>query len=247
MQLHAATVAVASVCADDGTVFRSLSFAECPCVAEPPATRVCALGTQSHFAQPQLLICWLCLQGNSKYQERQNLAVLEASIKAMVGYKALSTAVVGGEVTAQVEIDDDDTDRVFRSEPEQNTTPVPWVNALLSTYAGVQLLNTITAFNLLQEGYGKLPRPSLLPIHMLMAVQLCRPSFKHAVGCVDVDNMLDGRTAGTPAKQYITPCCSWPHATQSSFSEEDMLTAACWAFCMTVCRIQETSRLAWAS
>jgi hypothetical protein len=46
--------------------------------------------------------------------------------------------------------------RVLKNEPRDNTTPTTWLNLLLSSYAGLQLLNSIVAFNLLQQGYGAL-------------------------------------------------------------------------------------------
>lgn len=45
--------------------------------------------------------------------------------------------------------------RVTQDEPINNMAPVLWLNALLSGYAGLQLLNAITAFDLLKEGYGE--------------------------------------------------------------------------------------------
>lgn len=43
---------------------------------------------------------------------------------------------------------------MLKTEPADNTTPQSWLNALLGTYAGLQLLNSFVAFNLLQESYG---------------------------------------------------------------------------------------------
>lgn len=45
--------------------------------------------------------------------------------------------------------------RVLEIEPTDNTTFVPWVNAVLASYVGLQLLNTVTAVIVLQEGAGE--------------------------------------------------------------------------------------------
>jgi hypothetical protein len=73
----------------------------------------------------------------------------------MVARERLATVAVGGGVTVETQPSPADVARVTQDEPRDNMQPVLWLNALLSGYAGLQLLNAITAFDLLQEGYGE--------------------------------------------------------------------------------------------
>lgn len=73
----------------------------------------------------------------------------------MVDYQPLASVAVADGVGVVTQPTQQEVDRVTKEEPSDNTRPVLWVNALLSTYAGLQLLNAITAFDLLQEGYGE--------------------------------------------------------------------------------------------
>jgi hypothetical protein len=73
----------------------------------------------------------------------------------MVARKRLATVTVGGGITMETQPTPADVARVTKDEPRDNMQPVLWLNALLSGYAGLQLLNAITAFDMIQEGYGE--------------------------------------------------------------------------------------------
>jgi len=94
------------------------------------------------------------LLGNSEQQEEQNLEVLKSTMAAMVARQPLATVTVGGGIAVETEPTPADVARVTQNEPRDNQAPVLWLNLLLSSYSGLQLLNTLTAFNLLQEAYG---------------------------------------------------------------------------------------------
>lgn len=95
-------------------------------------------------------------QGNSRNQQPQNLQVLESTLAAMVARKPLATVAVADGITLETQPTPEEVARVTRDEPRDNMQPVLWLNALLSGYAGLQLLNGITAWDQLQEGYGEL-------------------------------------------------------------------------------------------
>lgn len=73
----------------------------------------------------------------------------------MVARQRLATVTVGDGITTETQPTPADVARVTKDEPRDNMQPVLWLNALLSGYAGLQLLNAITAFDLIQEGYGE--------------------------------------------------------------------------------------------
>jgi hypothetical protein len=68
--------------------------------------------------------------------------------------QALATVALDGSIALQTQPTPQEVARVLKNEPRDNTTPTTWLNLLLSSYAGLQLLNSIVAFNLLQQGYG---------------------------------------------------------------------------------------------
>lgn len=94
-------------------------------------------------------------QGNNREQQPQNLQVLESTLAAMVAREPLATVAVTGGVTLETQASPAEVARVIKDEPRDNMQPVLWLNALMSSYAGLQLLNAITAFDLLQEGFGE--------------------------------------------------------------------------------------------
>jgi hypothetical protein len=74
-----------------------------------------------------------------------------------------------GSIAIQTQPTPEEVARVLKNEPRDNTTETPWLNALLGTYAGVQLINSLVAFNLLQEGYGTRKHTQ----HMHAACSIC--------------------------------------------------------------------------
>jgi hypothetical protein len=70
--------------------------------------------------------------------------------------QALATVALDGSIALQTQPTAQEVARVLKNEPRDNTTPTTWLNLLLSTYAGLQLLNSIVAVNQLQQGYGAL-------------------------------------------------------------------------------------------
>lgn len=94
-------------------------------------------------------------QGNNRQQQPQNLQVLQSTLAAMVAREPLASVAVAGGITLQTQPSPAEVASVIRDEPRDNMQPVLWLNALLSSYAGLQLLNAITSFELLQEGYGE--------------------------------------------------------------------------------------------
>lgn len=74
---------------------------------------------------------------------------------AMVARQPLATVTVGGGIAVETQPSSADIARVTKDEPRDNQAPVLWLNLLLSSYAGLQLLNGMTALNLLQESYGR--------------------------------------------------------------------------------------------
>jgi hypothetical protein len=68
--------------------------------------------------------------------------------------QALATVALDGSIALQTQPTPQEVARVLKTEPRDNTTAQAWLNALLGTYAGLQLLNSFVAFNLLQESYG---------------------------------------------------------------------------------------------
>ncbi|WIA13068.1 hypothetical protein OEZ85_006672 [Tetradesmus obliquus] len=92
--------------------------------------------------------------GNSPLQEPENLQVLSLALDKIYARQALATVVLDGSIALQTQPTPQEVARVLKTEPADNTTPQSWLNALLGTYAGLQLLNSFVAFNLLQESYG---------------------------------------------------------------------------------------------
>jgi hypothetical protein len=90
----------------------------------------------------------------------------------MVAREPLATVAVGGGVTIEAQPTPADVARVTKDEPRDNMQPVLWLNALLSGYAGLQLLNAITAFDLLQEGYGEYTVTEIILSQMVLRLAI---------------------------------------------------------------------------
>jgi hypothetical protein len=84
-----------------------------------------------------------------------------------------NVALLDGSIAMQTQPTPQEVARVLKNEPLNNTTPTTWLNLLLSSYAGLQLLNSIVAFNLLQQGYGACTPPITLLCNSVSSSQLC--------------------------------------------------------------------------
>eukprot|EP00878_Enallax_costatus_P000934 GHUV01001064.1.p1 GENE.GHUV01001064.1~~GHUV01001064.1.p1 ORF type:complete len:693 (+),score=197.31 GHUV01001064.1:200-2278(+) len=91
--------------------------------------------------------------GNSPEQQPEALEVLKYTVGQMFARQEL-VKVPANTSIALLQPTPDDIDRVLQREPVDNTTLVPWIDTLLATYAGAQLLNSIVSLRLLLDSNG---------------------------------------------------------------------------------------------